>query len=91
MNTPVSDLALLDYEAFVASVRSRLEAGKRAYGDDSFRRPPTELIDELTQEALDLAGWAFVLWSRLRGVYERVAAHGTWGPKLAEEHLTEGL
>jgi hypothetical protein len=54
------------FPAFVEAVRARLEAGRAAYGDRSFDRPTAELLGELQQEALDLAGWGFVLFERLR-------------------------
>jgi hypothetical protein len=54
------------FPAFVEAVRARLEAGRAAYGDRSFDRPTAELVGELQQEALDLAGWGFVLFERLR-------------------------
>ncbi|MEI9950615.1 MAG: hypothetical protein WDO74_16965 [Pseudomonadota bacterium] len=56
------------WPAFVESVRKRLEAGRAAYGDSSFTRSPAELLGELQQEALDLAGWGFVLWCRLEAM-----------------------
>lgn len=64
---------LHSWPAFAAAVRARLEAGRQAYGDRSFDRPPTELLGELQQEALDLAGWGFVLWARLEALRERAA------------------
>ena len=60
--------ALARWPAFAESVRVRLEAGRAAYGDRSFSRPPAELVAELQQEALDLAGWGFVLWCRLEAM-----------------------
>jgi hypothetical protein len=54
------------FPAFIEVVRARLEAGAEAYGDRSFERPTAELVRELQQEALDLAGWGFVLFERLR-------------------------
>jgi hypothetical protein len=54
-----------DFAAFAAEARKRLDAGRVAYGDASFSKAPAELVAELQQEALDLAGWGFVLWSRL--------------------------
>ncbi|MEO7032738.1 MAG: hypothetical protein ABI548_02820 [Polyangiaceae bacterium] len=56
------------FDGFVREVRDRLEAGRAAYGDRSFARPPVELVGELQQEALDLAGWGFVLWCRLEAM-----------------------
>jgi hypothetical protein len=51
---------------FWLRLRERLEAGARSYGDASFRREPVELAVEIEQELLDVCGWAFVLWCRLR-------------------------
>jgi hypothetical protein len=51
---------------FWARLRERLEAGARSYGEASFGREPAELAGEIEQELLDVCGWAFVLWCRLR-------------------------
>ncbi|MEI9940362.1 MAG: hypothetical protein WDO69_24360 [Pseudomonadota bacterium] len=61
------------FEGFVREVRKRLDAGRAAYGDKSFARPPAELVAELQQEALDLAGWGFVLWCRLEAMRAALA------------------
>lgn len=58
---------------FCRQLAARLEAGRLAYGDRSFHRPPAELIQELQLEALDLAGWGFILWERLERMRERVS------------------
>lgn len=57
-------------EAFFAALQARLDKGAEAYGDRSFKRTPEDLIGELQQEALDLAGWGFVLWARLGAMQE---------------------
>lgn len=62
------------FEAFAAGVRARLEQGRATYGDRGFERPPSELLAELEQEALDLAGWGFVLWERVRRLQAAAAA-----------------
>jgi hypothetical protein len=51
---------------FWLRLRERLEAGARSHGDASFRREPAEVAGEIEQELLDVCGWAFVLWCRLR-------------------------
>jgi hypothetical protein len=51
---------------FWLRLRERLEAGARAYGEASFRREATELAGEIEQELVDVCGWAFILWCRLR-------------------------
>lgn len=55
---------------FVRRLAARLEAGRLEYGDRSFQRPPAELVAELQLEALDLAGWGFILWERLERMRE---------------------
>jgi len=59
------------FSTFLTELQSRLIAGAQLYGDRSFDRPEGELIGELGQEALDLAGWGFILWERLQRLAER--------------------
>lgn len=73
-----------DWPAFVAEVSARLETGRAAYGDRSFAADPSALVAELEQEALDLAGWGYVLWCRLR-VMREVAVALDAEPGLARE------
>jgi len=51
---------------FAACVCERMHKGQLKYGDRSFSARPSQLIRELEQEALDLAGWGYILWCRLR-------------------------
>lgn len=60
------------FDSFAAMVAERLEQGRRAYGDQSFTRPPSELASEIEEELADVCGWAFVLWCRLRRLRERL-------------------
>lgn len=53
---------------FVEAVRARLMKGAIAYENRSFSSPPEVLIEELRQEALDLAGWGFILFCRLEAM-----------------------
>lgn len=64
----------LAWPLFASCVAARLEAGRREYGDRSFSRDPRELVAELQDEALDLAGWGFVLWCRLQRMREALEA-----------------
>jgi hypothetical protein len=66
MDTPESDAAIRAYPEFVAAVRKRLDQGRRQYGDESFTRPIPEILEELSQELLDQAGWAFIGWTRIQ-------------------------
>ncbi len=68
---PASD-PLEGWPTFAAAVRARLERGRQTYADESFNRDPAELLQELAQEALDLAGWGFVLWVRAQRLATRV-------------------
>ena len=64
--TPLSDEAISFFPDFVRAVHNRLDRGRQDYGDSSFTRPLPEVLDELAQEALDIAGWGFVAWTRIR-------------------------
>lgn len=61
---------LLRFPDFLDEVRHRLERGRVTYDDRSFDAAPAELLAELEQEAMDLAGWGFVLWERIRRMRE---------------------
>lgn len=54
-----------EFMNFCDAVQARLEKGAVTYGDQSFNVAPAVLLEELQQEALDLAGWGFILWRRL--------------------------
>jgi hypothetical protein len=55
---------------YFEAVRARIMKGAMTYGDRSFSKAPADLIDELKQDALDLAGWGFVLFCRLEAMQE---------------------
>src|SRR5262249_48598856 len=61
------------FNAFSAAVSKRLEAGARDYGNQSFNRPPTELVREIQEELVDVGAWSFILWCRIRRVDDAVA------------------
>jgi len=58
-------------ERFFIRLKTRLDAGAREYGDRSFDRPCRDIIDEMQQEAEDIAGWGYILWSRLDALRAR--------------------
>ena len=62
---PISD-PLTRWPDFSRAVRARLDAGRDAYGDRSFDAEPAELAREICEELEDVAGWAFVLWTRIQ-------------------------
>ena len=55
-----------DIEQFVHELRQRLYQGRQQYGDKSFDRPSNKIHQERLEEALDGAGWSFVLWKKFR-------------------------
>ena len=71
--TPLSDAALERFPEFTARVEERLVNGKPVYGDSSFERSPMSLVEEIRQEVLDQAGWAFILYERLGRLEKRLA------------------
>jgi len=52
------------------------DANAATYGDASFTRPATELVDEAQQELEDVCGWSPLLWIRLERLKARVAELG---------------
>ncbi len=52
-------------ERFLELLDERLDQGAKEYGDRSFDRSELELLTELQQEALDLAGWSWVLFEKI--------------------------
>jgi hypothetical protein len=53
-----------------ASLHSRLEIGAKEYGDSSYQRGFLELLDELLQENLDRAGWAYIMWVKANAILQ---------------------
>lgn len=51
---------------FLESLSCRLEAGAAQYGNKSFAKNAAQLKNEMEQEILDIAGWAYVMWAKLR-------------------------
>lgn len=70
MKTPLSDEALTLFPEYMAEVRARMETGKQTYGDSSFERPLVTVARELQQEALDFAGWGFIMFARAKRLEE---------------------
>ena len=68
---PVQGRWVDEFPRFSQALADKLRQGYEEYGDNSFTRQPDDLLCELAQEALDLAGWGFVLWVRLRDLEAR--------------------
>ncbi len=48
---------------FTEHVQKRMEKGRREYGDTSYQRPVTEILDEMLEEFADVAGWGSIAFS----------------------------
>ena len=55
-----------DITTFVDQLRARLRVGAQQYGNASFTRPLGDVIGEIEQELLDVAGWGLIAWVRIR-------------------------
>lgn len=73
---PVPANVRADWATYTAAVGGRLAAGQRVYGDASLEAPPLALVGEIEDELLDLAGWGFILWRRLRALRRRLPRQG---------------
>lgn len=60
------------YRLFMIQLEERLYRGADQYGDASFRRPAGELVGEIEQELMDICGWSFIAWCRLRRIREAI-------------------
>lgn len=82
---------LASWPSFVAEASSRLEAGRAAYGDRSFSLPPAELAREVEEELLDVAAWAFILWTRVRAIRTATTSTRHEIPERHERHEMEAF
>jgi hypothetical protein len=51
-------------------MKKRLEEGDKQYGDASFRGGPEISLRALEEETLDIVGWGYILWTKLRVLQE---------------------
>lgn len=61
-------------EEFLSRLASRLEVGAREYKNASARRPMADLIREVLDEYLDVAGWSYIQWLKAREALERASS-----------------
>jgi hypothetical protein len=74
-SSPISEEAIGNlWPVFTEAVLSRLDTGAREYGDESFGRDPVELAGEIEQELMDVTGWSFVLFCRMKRLEKKIAA-----------------
>lgn len=62
------------YGPFLRALQARLIKGQQTYGSASFERPDDEILTELQEEALDLAGWGYVLYAKIEAYRSKQAA-----------------
>jgi len=79
---------LNDFPEYASRVLLRLEEGSRTYGDKSFDHSSSRLIDEIEQELLDVLGWGYVLWTRMRKL--RAALDMTESADVVTARETDG-
>lgn len=72
---------LLSPVGWQRKVRDRLDQGAADYGDDSYRLPTQQLLDELEQEATDLPAWSSIVAA---GLHRRFSC-----PDEAKDLLTD--
>lgn len=60
---------------FCEQVESRLEAGSREYGNRSFKKSLAALLDEISEEIMDIVGWSWVLSERIAELRSGVELH----------------
>lgn len=56
----------LNRTVFLRELESRLAKGAQEYGNKSFNRSFRDLTEEVLQEYLDIAGWAYVGWAKAK-------------------------
>ena len=56
------------FDEYVSRLEQRLRVGEQEYGNRSFQLAPEATLDEIEQELLDISGWGYVAWRRLRAL-----------------------
>ena len=79
-------------EEFVGILRAAWERGAAEYGDVSFYRPLPETLNELQQEAADIAGWGYIVWAQIKRLMDtRLSIADSPNRVAAMEMLITGL
>jgi hypothetical protein len=56
------------------ALKPRLQRGAVEYGNKSWERPASEIMDEIEQELLDVVGWAVIARERIQELHRRLHA-----------------
>ncbi len=59
---------------YAEAVQAKLAQGAADYGDASLDADSEALLSEIEEELLDVTGWGFLLWVRLRNLRTKLAA-----------------
>lgn len=65
---PKSTDALARFSDFSQILLGRLEVGRDTYGDASFFKSDPALVEEISQELLDVCGWSYIMWTKLQNL-----------------------
>ena len=52
-------------DVYFEKLRDRLRVGAECYGDKSFEKTNERLLQEIQEEILDIAGWSYILWTKI--------------------------
>jgi len=52
-------------EYFFNAVREKMVRGQEEHGDVSLDRDASDLVEEMMEECVDIAGWGAICWMRL--------------------------
>jgi hypothetical protein len=83
-----------EFAEFVSDLASRLDVGGAEYQGKSFQKTPNELVDEIRAELIDVAGWAFILLTRINRLKAKVEVSGSVLPPGRESNgkvLSNGI
>ena len=59
-------------KSFLGEVVSRMKVGSEEYGEGSYERPLGELLSEIQEELVDVAGWSSIMWARCEKIREQL-------------------
>ena len=63
-------------ERFITHLRKRLNEGDIQHGNANFALPLEDIIVEIQEELADVAGWAFIGWTKLERLREKIDGCG---------------
>lgn len=66
-----------EFNEMVARVMERMEQAERHYGNRSLHSPTGDLLRELEEETLDIMGWGFYVWRRVKELQAKFERIGT--------------